>query len=91
MQIECNSHQKWSLKLGHSWSLSKSKVGRAFPMVIWSDFRMGNHRADDHEGDAPYFSRFFKIPILVDVILFKNDNVMSELTFMILWNQVILR
>ena len=58
-------------------------------MVISSDFRMGIHRDDDHEGDAPYFSRFFKIPILVDVILFKNDNVMSELTFMILWNQVI--
>ena len=58
-------------------------------MVISSDFRMGNHRDDDHEGDAPYFSRFFKIPILVDVIFLKNDKVMLESTFIILWNQVI--
>ena len=25
-------------------------------MVISSDFRMGEHRDDDHEEDAPYFS-----------------------------------
>ena len=31
------------------------KVGRFFPMVISSDFRMGEHRDDDHEEDAPYF------------------------------------
>ena len=33
----------------------KFKVGRFFPMVISSDFRMGEHRDDDHEEDAPYF------------------------------------
>ena len=32
-----------------------SKVGCAFPMVISSDFRMGKHRDDDHEEDAPHF------------------------------------
>ena len=26
-------------------------------MVISSDFRMGEHRDDDHEEDAPYFTR----------------------------------
>ena len=31
------------------------KVGRFFPMVISSDFRMGEHRDDDHEEDTPYF------------------------------------
>ena len=25
-------------------------------MVISSDFRMGKHRDDDHEEDAPYFT-----------------------------------
>ena len=27
-------------------------------MVISSDFRMGKHRDDDHEKDAPYFIYF---------------------------------
>ena len=34
---------------------SEDKVGCAFPMVISSDLRMGKHRDDDHEEDAPYF------------------------------------
>ena len=32
-----------------------TKLGCVFPMVISSDFRMGEHRDDDHEEDAPYF------------------------------------
>ena len=36
----------------HFWN----KLGCVFPMVISSDFRMGEHRDDDHEEDAPYFS-----------------------------------
>ena len=32
------------------------KLGCVFPMVISSDFRMGEHRDDDHEEDAPYFT-----------------------------------
>jgi len=32
-----------------------TKLGCVFPMVISSDFRMGKHRDDDHEEDAPYF------------------------------------
>ena len=31
------------------------KVGCIFPMVISSDFRMGEHRDDDHQEDAPHF------------------------------------
>ena len=33
------------------------KVGRGFPMVISSEFRMGQYRDDDHHEDAPYFKR----------------------------------
>ena len=32
-------------------------------MVISSDFRVGQHRDDDHEEDAPYFS-FYESPTL---------------------------
>ena len=39
---------------GHGSRLSK--LGCVFPMVISSDFRMGEHRDDDHEEDAPYFT-----------------------------------
>ena len=35
--------------------MSYNKLGCVFPMVISSDFRMGEHRDDDHEEDAPYF------------------------------------
>ena len=31
------------------------KVGCIFPMVISSDSRMGQHRDDDHQEDAPHF------------------------------------
>ena len=34
---------------------TRDKLGCVFPMVISSDFRMGEHRDDDHEEDAPYF------------------------------------
>ena len=36
-------------------NVSNGKVGRFFAMVISSDFRVGQHRDDDHEEDAPYF------------------------------------
>ena len=32
------------------------KVGRVFPMVIWSEFRLGEYRDDDHREDAPHFN-----------------------------------
>ena len=32
------------------------KVGCVFPMVIWSEIRIGQHRDGDHQEDAPYFS-----------------------------------
>ena len=31
-------------------------MGRVFPMVIWSEFRSGWYRDDDHREDAPHFS-----------------------------------
>ena len=31
------------------------KVGRVFPMVIWSEFRLGSNEDDDHGEDATYF------------------------------------
>ena len=35
---------------------STNKVGRVFPMVIWSEFRLGKYRDDDHREDAAHFS-----------------------------------
>ena len=35
--------------------LSDIKVRCAFPMVVLSDFRLGKHRDDGHEEEAPYF------------------------------------
>ena len=32
-----------------------TKVGCLSPMLIWSEFRMGKHRADDYQEDAPDF------------------------------------
>ena len=37
------------------WNYIYIQVGRAFPIVISSDFRMGKHSDDDHEEDTPYF------------------------------------
>ena len=35
---------------------SNYKVGCIFPMVIWSEFRMGQYWDDDHREDAPQFT-----------------------------------
>ena len=35
---------------------SNAKVGCVFPMVISSEFRMRQHRDDDHREDAPHFA-----------------------------------
>ena len=32
------------------------KVECVFPMVIWSEFRLGQYRVDDHREDAPHFN-----------------------------------
>ena len=32
------------------------KVGCIFSMVIWSEFRVGQYRDDDHLEDAPQFN-----------------------------------
>ena len=42
------------------------KVGRVFPMVIWSEFRLGEYRNDDHRENAPHFT-------CVDHHFFKNN------------------
>ena len=41
---------------GLGWFQSDNKVECVFPMVISSDFRMGQHRDDDHQKDAPHFT-----------------------------------
>ena len=33
----------------------KNKVECVLTMVIWSEFRMGQYRDDDHREDAPHF------------------------------------
>ena len=52
-------------KLAQVKHLKMFKVGCAFWMAISSDFRMGKHRDDNHEENAPYFrieiSAIFKI------------------------------
>ena len=35
----------------------KCKVGHIFSMVIASEFLMGQHRDDDHQEDAPKFTK----------------------------------
>ena len=36
--------------------ISIYKEGCVYPMVIWSEFRLGKYRDDDHREDAPHFS-----------------------------------
>ena len=36
-------------------SINVDKVECVFPMVILSDFRMGQHKDDCHQEDAPHF------------------------------------
>ena len=43
--------------------MNSDKLGCAFPMVISSDFRVGQHRDDDHEEDAPYFNLFYSVTV----------------------------
>ena len=43
------------LKLTNLLVLKTGKVGCIFPMVISSEFRMGQYRDDDHREDAPHF------------------------------------
>ena len=47
--------------------MNSDKLGCAFPMVISSDFRVGQHRDDDHEEDAPYFSKRVKVYLLISI------------------------
>ena len=42
-------------KFSTTRTVKVNKVGCAFPMVIWSEFRMGQYRDDDHREDAPHF------------------------------------
>ena len=44
--------KKGSIEIGNATS---TKVGRVFPMVISSEFRMGQYRDDDHREYAPHF------------------------------------
>ena len=49
------SHVKMGSR-GYDDTHNGYKVGCVFPMAIWCEFRMGKHRADDHQEDAPHFS-----------------------------------
>ena len=51
--------RKESTKMSGGWRsvvIKLATVGCVFPMVIWSEFRMGQYRHDDHREDAPYFT-----------------------------------
>ena len=52
------------------------KVGCVFPMVISSDFRMGQHRDDDHQEDAPHFN--LKILVFDTDIEIKNVGDLND-------------
>ena len=39
----------------------KSKEGCVFPMVIWSEFRMGMSRDDDYREDASHFTQNMRV------------------------------
>ena len=43
--------------------IKKSKVGFIFPLVISSEFRMGQYRDDNHREDAPHFIRPFELSV----------------------------
>ena len=43
--------------------IKKSKVGCIFPLVISSEFRMGQYRDDNHREDAPHFIRPFELSV----------------------------
>ena len=38
-----------------------NKVGCVFPMVISPDFRVGQHRDNDHQEDAPHFTCVYNV------------------------------
>ena len=39
----------------------QNKVGRVFPVVIWSEFRLGQYRDDDHRDEASHFNIIFTL------------------------------
>ena len=44
--------------------ISQNKVGCDFPLVIWSEFRMGQYSDDDHREHAPHFTFYHEVGIL---------------------------
>ena len=58
------------------------KVGCVFPMVTWSEFRMGQHRADDHREDAPNFINY---PFISENNYFLNFFNSSTITWLFYW------
>ena len=44
------------------------KVERVFLTVIWSEFRMGQYRDDDHREDAPHFITNFETSLVCDSV-----------------------
>ena len=63
-----------------------TKVGGVFPMVIWSEFRMEQHRDDDHQEDTPYFNilkLFIKWHLLVtnSMSMFARHNFKMSPTY----------
>ena len=47
--------------------IGSCKVGRVFPVVIWSEFRMGKYRDDDHREYAPYFTKNSNLFLLISL------------------------
>ena len=37
------------------------KVGCIFPVILSFEFRMGQHRDDGHQEDAPHFKKGFRL------------------------------
>ena len=35
--------------------MNRNEIERVFPLVIWSEFRMGQYRNNDYRDDTPHF------------------------------------
>ena len=47
----------WNTYPKKNGKIASVKVGRVFPIVIWPEFHMWQHRVDDYREDALHFRR----------------------------------
>jgi len=80
-ELVCQMIEIISIRIDIRRTFIIQTVGCVFPMVIWSEFRMGKCRNNDHKDDVPYFTVWMVTVRQRSIRILISEYIIDHLTY----------